>query len=363
MTQRIFIAGAGPVGLTAAIELRRRGFEPRIVDPDLSPSPQSRALAVNARTLDLMQPSGVTDMLLAAGNRIRRLVIRRGTRVVARIELSRIPHRFNFMLAIPQSQTEAILARRFSELGGRLERGVALADFSQTAPIGLSLANGERAEADILVGADGSHSLVRKKLSLGFPGETQEQLFGLADVTLDSWPFAADTAVLTVMNTHLAPYIPLGEGYGRFISTRGDCLNNLPADAKVASFEWETDFRISYRQVASYQQGNAFLAGDAAHIHSPAGGRGMNLGMEDACWLAWLLEQGRQAEYTSLRHPQGEAVLKYTHSFTEFVRGRGSLQDMAILFALPLAMRIPAVSRRLFSIVTGLDTPPAPWLT
>lgn len=363
MAQRsIFIAGAGPVGLTAAIELARRGYTPRIVDPDPAPSPQSRALAVNARTLELMEPSGVTEALLAAGNRIKRVVIRRGLKVVGEISLTDIPHRFNFLLAIPQSRTEEILAERLAGYGIKLERNVGLASFSAGAPNQLSLSSGKTAAADILIGADGSHSVVRKGLDLGFPGETGTEEFGLADVTLSDWPFDFQTAVVTILDTHLAPFIPLSEGFGRFISTRGNCLNSLPPDAKVSRVAWETDFRISYRQAESYQNGNIFIAGDAAHIHSPVGGRGMNLGMEDACWLAWLIQQNREQEYTALRHPVGENVLRFTFRFTEFAKARGRLQDLAIRLALPVISHAPAIRRRLFGMLTALDTPAPAWL-
>ena len=360
--QSIFIAGGGPVGLTAAIELKRRGIEPRIVDPDAAPSPESRALAVNSRTLDLMEPSGVTDALLAAGIRVKRVVIRRGTKVIAELDLTQIPHRFNFLLVIAQSQTEAILTQRLKGMGVELERKVGLVKFEPGTPNHLSLTDGTETGADILVGADGSHSVVRKTLGLNFPGETQIEVFGLADVELADWPFPFDTVVVTILDTHLAPFVPMAEGFGRFISSRGDCLNNLPPDAKVKRVVWETDFRISYRQVESYQKGNVFLAGDAAHIHSPVGGRGMNLGMEDACWLAWLIGQGRSAEYTTLRHPVGADVLRYTYRFTQFVRARGSMQDLVLRVGVPFVTKIPPIRNRVFNMLTAMDTPPPPWL-
>jgi 2-polyprenyl-6-methoxyphenol hydroxylase-like FAD-dependent oxidoreductase len=358
----VFIAGAGPVGLAAAVELTRRGFEPRIIDPDADVSPESRALAVNNRTLDLMEPSGVTEMMLMAGNRARHVVIRRNEKIIAQINLTKIPHRFNFLLVLAQSKTEQILIQKLSEWGIEVERNTALESFSVGNNIECQLSNRKRAAADVLIGADGSHSAVRKTLGLGFEGETDEQIFGLADIELADWPFPTDTVVLTIMDTHLAPYLPMHEGFGRFISTRGDCLNNLPRDAKVKKVIWETDFKLSYRQAQTYQSGNVFLAGDAAHIHSPVGGRGMNLGMEDACWLAWLLREGRAKEYTSLRHPVGSEVLKYTHRFTAFAKSRGTLQDMFFQFGIPILTRLPALQRRAFNMLTALDTPAPPWL-
>jgi 2-polyprenyl-6-methoxyphenol hydroxylase-like FAD-dependent oxidoreductase len=357
-----FIAGGGPVGLTAAIELARRGIEPRIVDPDPAPSPESRALAVNTRTLELMEPSGVTERLLAAGIKVKRVVIRRGTKIIAALDLSKIPHRFNFLLVLAQSDTEAILTQRLAEMGAGLERNVALTGFTPGAKVKIGLSNGLKVDADFLIGADGAHSTVRKKLGLGFQGETIPELFGLADIELAGWPFPFDTAVLTILDTHLAPFIPMREGLGRFISTRGDCLNSLPPDAKPQRVLWETDFRISYRQAEAYQKDNVFLAGDAAHIHSPVGGRGMNLGMEDACWLAWLIEQGRADEYTSLRHPVGADVLRYTYRFTNLAKSRGYLRDLVLAVGMPALAALPALQQRMFRMLTALDTPAAPWL-
>jgi 2-polyprenyl-6-methoxyphenol hydroxylase-like FAD-dependent oxidoreductase len=358
----IFIAGGGPVGFTAAVELARRGFVPRIVDPDASPSPESRALAINHRTLDLLEPAGVTDRLLAAGLRLKRVVIRRGTQIRAELDLTTIPHRFNFLLCLAQSKTEAILAHRLSELGVDLERNLALSSLKPGTPNQLSLSDGTTCHANIVIGADGSRSIVRKSIGVGFDGETEEQKFGLADVYLADWPFAFDTMVLTILDEHLAPFIPMAEGFGRFISTRGDCLNALPSDARIKRVEWETDFNISYRQASSYQSGNIFIAGDAAHIHSPVGGRGMNLGIEDACWLAWLIEQGRACEYTALRHPVGASTLRYTHRFTKFATARGPLQDAILRVALPLVAHAKPVRDRLFNLLTALDTPRPEWL-
>jgi 2-polyprenyl-6-methoxyphenol hydroxylase-like FAD-dependent oxidoreductase len=360
--KRIFIAGAGPVGLTAAVELKRRGFSPRIIDPDRSPSRESRALAVNTRTLELMEPSGVTEMMVAAGNRVKHVVLRRNEKILAQIDLTQIKHRYNFMLVLAQSETETILMRNLAECGVHVETNTSLESFSVASDIECQLSGSTTATTDILIGADGSHSAVRKTLGLKFDGETDEQIFGLADVELDDWPFPTDTAVLTIMDTHLAPYLPMAEGFGRFISTRGDCLSSLPRDAKIKKVIWETDFKLSYRQTQTYQNGNVFLAGDAAHIHSPVGGRGMNLGMEDACWLAWLIEQGREAEYTTLRQPVGADVLKFTHAFTSFAKSRGILQDIFFQFGVPTVTKIPAVRNRFFNMLTALDTPAPLWL-
>jgi 2-polyprenyl-6-methoxyphenol hydroxylase-like FAD-dependent oxidoreductase len=360
---KVFIAGGGPVGLTAAIELYRRGFTPRIIDPDMAVSPQSRALAVNPRTLDLLEPSGATEALLAAGHRVRRIHVRYNTQPLFQMKLGLVRHRFNFLLSLPQSKTEEILADTLKRHGGILERGAALENFRTTdGQITASLSNGGTVLTDLLIGADGSHSIVRKSLGLGFPGESAEQAFGLADVELDNWPFPWDQAVATINEDHVVAFIPMREGFGRFVSTLPNTMNLLPPDAKPRSIEWQAEFRISYRQAETYQKGNVFLAGDAAHIHSPVGGRGMNLGIEDACWLAWLIEKGRSADYSAYRHPVGAKVLKLTAQPTRMISSNSLSAKALRRWIIPYVLGMEWVQGRILPSLLALDTPPPPWL-
>jgi 2-polyprenyl-6-methoxyphenol hydroxylase-like FAD-dependent oxidoreductase len=360
--KEIFIVGAGPVGLAAAIELTRRGARPRIIDADSGPNPNSRALAINPRTLDLLGPSGATEKLLAAGIKINKLVIRRNENLLATLDLSIMRHRYNFILSLAQHETEVILDKLLADMGVKVERNLRLEKLELLDRPHLTLSNGEEVAADIVIGADGAHSVVRKALDITFSGETDEEQFGLADATVEDWPFDFHTVVVTVMDTHLAPFFPLAEGFGRFVTTRTDCLAHLPRDARIKSVAWETDFKISYRQADTYQKRSVFIAGDAAHIHSPVGGRGMNLGIEDACWLAWLIDEGREKEFTMLRHPVGADVLKFTHTFTRFVRARGPMQDLALRLGLPLLALLPPLQRRLLRMLSAQDTPAPLWL-
>jgi 2-polyprenyl-6-methoxyphenol hydroxylase-like FAD-dependent oxidoreductase len=360
---QIFIAGGGPVGLTAAIELRRRGFSPRIVDPDLEVSPQSRALAINPRTLDLLEPSGATQALLAAGHRIKGAIIRYNSQPLFTMNLGLAKHRFNFLLSLPQSETEKILEATLRRQGVSVERGVSLQSFhTGDGEINVQLSNGRTENADFLIGADGTHSTVRKALGFGFPGESAPQVFGLADVELNAWPFPWDMAVATIREDHVIAFLPMREGFGRFVSTRPDTMKILPSEARVGRTVWEAEFRINYRQVETYQKGNVFLAGDAAHIHSPVGGRGMNLGIEDACWLAWLIEQKRTPEYSTLRHPVGERVLKLTAQPTRLISSSSFTAKAIRRWVVPGLLGMDWVQRRILPGMLALDTPPPPWL-
>ena len=213
-----------------------------------------------------------------------------------------------------------------------------------------------------LIGADGAHSIVRKNLGIGFDGESFPGDWGLADVHLSDWPFPFDRPVITLDRHHICAFIPMAEGFGRFVSNDPDVLDRLPPDAKVKSIVWQSTFRISFRQVSTYQQGDAFLAGDAAHIHSPVGARGMNLGIEDACWLAWLMAEGRTEEYTRLRWPAGRAVLDFTEQQTRQISSRSLWADVLRRWLGPAILKVPAVRRRFLARVAGLDTAPAPWL-
>jgi 2-polyprenyl-6-methoxyphenol hydroxylase-like FAD-dependent oxidoreductase len=363
---RILVVGAGPVGLTAALELSRRGFEPHIIDNDGEPTPESRALGVNARTLELLEPSGATERLLARGLRIEGLVLRMGPRELARVATSDIPHRFNFILSLPQSDTERLLIEALAERGVTVGWRTRLQSL-ESDKAGFACRLDRDGTPTIvhpatLIGADGAGSTVRKGLGIGFGGESFPGEWGLADVELADWPFAPSMAVVTLGPHQVCAFIPIREGFGRFISNHPDVLNRLPPEAKVKSVTWQSTFRISFRQVSTYQQGNAFLAGDAAHIHSPVGGRGMNLGIEDACWLAWLTAEGRTQDYTALRWPAGRKVLDFTNQQTRQITSRSLWADVLRRYLGPAILKVPVIRRRLLTRVAGLDTPEAPWL-
>lgn len=360
------IIGAGPVGLTAALELKRRGITPTIIDNDGEPTPESRALAINPRSLEILEASGVTERLINAGNKINGLIIKNNHKLLTQFKISDIPHRYNFLLILPQSNTEEIFIQALKEQGIDVNWHTALenvAPHDQSFTCTVQAKQQQRAiETTYLIGADGAHSTVRKALNIPFDGESLLDEWSLADVELSEWPHPFDHAVINLTNQGPIAFFPLSEGRARLVSTQPDLLNNLPKAAKLNKVIWQSKFKISYRQVSTYQKGNAFLAGDAAHIHSPAGGRGMNLGIEDAATLAFLMANNKQEKYSKMRHPIGQKILKTTEQQTNMITSNNILVKLSIKFLTPILLNIPPLRLQALKRLSGLDTPTPEWL-
>lgn len=362
----ILIVGAGPTGLTAAIELARRGYAPRVIDKDNGPAAESRALGINPRTLAILEPTRASARLIAAGTKVRAAEFHTATRDLFRIDIASVGGRYPFILMLPQSEVEAIMVEVLAGFGIGVEWQTELASLEPgesgaSVQLGRAGAPSETVQADIVIGADGAHSKVRKSLGLDFSGSAYETEWGLADCIVDS-----ELARETIHAFDLAPVLfamlPIRWPLVRFFSDQPDVLGHVPPALKVKKVRWQTTFRISHRQVPNYQKGSVFLAGDAAHIHSPVGGRGMNLGIEDAAWLAWLIGEGQTERYTAVRWPVGRRVLRTVDPATRLMSSDALLPRALRRHLLPLAIGVPTIRRRALRRLTALDTPEPPWL-
>ncbi|MDK4737957.1 FAD-dependent monooxygenase [Rhizobium sp. CNPSo 3464] len=368
-SRSVLIAGAGPVGLTVALELARRGFVPRIIDDGQGPAPleESRALGINARTLTLLSPSGLTERIVATAQPIAHFRIRSGAKILADVDTRRLPGRFGAVHALAQGVTERLLIEALAAHGIAPEWQTAvvagkIADL-QKPEVTLRHADGatETVRPDILIGADGAHSAVRKALGAGFPGEALEAYFYLADFRYVR-PVDAHFAEITLCDPGMVGRLPVSADVLRYISTLEDFESRIVHPEAVAEKTWVSQFRINFRHVEPMAKGNVFLAGDAAHIHSPAGARGMNLGIEDACWLAWLIAEGREEEYSALRIPAVKQVLKQTYGLTRLITMKSPLAIAARNLLAPLLLRFGPARRGLLHSVAGYDTPKPPWI-
>ncbi len=360
----ILIVGAGPVGLTAAIELKRRGFHPRIIDRAEGPAGESRAFGIHARTLEIFQPAGITETLLKKGNKVRGAVIGDDHGPFLRLDFSLVQQKYNFVLILPQSETERVLLSALQKSGVEVQWRTALEDFQvHQEHIDCRIEyDAEPAPYDIVIGCDGAHSTVREKLGIGFHGQTYPHDWQLADVRFRGTRPADQLRVKTVAPDILA-YFPLSANSGRFVGSTPDLLEAIEKEVDVDEVLWQSNFRIAHRIVESYQKGRVFLAGDAAHIHSPIGGRGMNLGIEDAATLAWLIETDQTQRYTSMRKPIGQSVLQFTNSQTRQLTSTNPVLRFALRRVGPLVMKSTAMQRFAFRRISGANTPKPPWLS
>lgn len=363
-TPEILIVGAGPVGLTAAIELKRRGFHPRIISANTGPVHESRALAINNRSLRILAASGASERLMAIGRNIHGMRFSTVDKQLFHVSFGAGSGAFPFVLIVPQSRIETVLVEVLAALGVAVEWNtelIALKD-PEAPSVKIFGPGGPRTETtDIVIGADGAHSAVRHQLGLAFPGSAYATSWGLADAEITG-ALPVDEVSIFDLAPVLYAVIPIDDSVVRLISDQPEVLDHLPAAFQVKNVLWQSTFHISHRQVPTYQVANIFLAGDAAHIHSPFGGRGMNLGIEDAAWLAWLIGAGHTERYTADRRPVGHKVLRLVNSTTRMMASNAMLPKLLRRQLLPPIMRAQFLRSRVIDTMSGADTPFPPWL-
>ncbi|HUA78354.1 MAG TPA: FAD-dependent monooxygenase, partial [Acetobacteraceae bacterium] len=310
---QILIVGAGPTGLSLAITCHRFGVPVRLIDRAPQASEVSKALAVWSGSMEALAAMRVMPGFLAEGVRLR--AVSAGPRGRARVSIpigAGIDSPYPIPLLLPQSRTERLLGTRLAELGGTIERGVALAGLHQNEngiTASLRHANGqeETVRPRFLVGCDGARSTVRQALGLSFEGYAEPGTFLLADARIEGRPLDPASIYIWWGSEGTVALFPVEDGVWRIIAARrGNVSGDDGAPASLPEIQaaldrngpgglslhdpgWLSTFRINERQASAYRIGRCFLAGDAAHIHSPAGGQGMNTGIQDAVNLGWKL--------------------------------------------------------------------------
>lgn len=372
----VLIVGAGPVGLTAAVVLEQLGHDVVIVDSQSEGANTSRAAVVHPHTLELLEPYGVTPALVDRGLHTPTFTIRDRDELLIGVPFSDLPTAFPYTLMISQADPEKFLLARLSELGGKVVRPATVTEVVQDADgVTATFEDGKQIRARYLIGADGMHSLVRDQAGIGFTGGTYAESFTLADVRL-SGGVPQNEVILYFSPAGLVVVAPLPDDMYRIVATVDEAPHDpdvsfvqrlldergpLAHPAVVEEVVWGSRFRVHHRIADSFRLGRILLAGDAGHVHSPAGGQGMNLGIEDAITSAEALSRVLGGEPDALLDDLAAARRRTAQNVVSMA---GRLTDMATASArkrpirnaaMRAAGKVPAVRRRLAWRLSGLD--------
>jgi 2-polyprenyl-6-methoxyphenol hydroxylase-like FAD-dependent oxidoreductase len=346
----VVIVGAGPVGLFLANECARRGMRFRIIESHATQSTHSKALAIFPRTLEVLDMAGLAEPFIQAANRVTGVAFASNRRVLGRISFVPVGTPYAYVAMVPQDVTENLLLQQLRDRGGDVEYETTLASASQTdSHVTVSLEHGGQStsiEAAFVVGCDGAHSTIRGTLGLQFEGGSYAEQYMLADVhTRDELP--ADEMQLCPNRNGPLAIFPISTKRKRLVATVDDRDGEAPSLDQVnailaqrgpegfvaESIVWSSYFKIHHRCVSCMGIGRMFIAGDAAHIHSPFGGQGMNTGLQDVWNLAWKLEFARRgvatgallASYSQERYPIVKGVIETTHLLTTGLGSRNPI--------------------------------------
>ncbi|WP_028804399.1 FAD-dependent monooxygenase [Streptomyces sp. 142MFCol3.1] len=372
----VLVVGAGPAGLLLAGDLAEAGVRCTVVERRQGESRLTRAFAVHARTMEQLDARGLADDLLLTG--LRNPILQ-----FLRIDLSRLPTRYPHVLVTPQYNTERLLLARALDHGVNIMRAHEVTGVLQD-PTGVDVtvktpAGTEHSlRADYVVGADGRNSCVRQSLGLPFPGRSAVRSMMLADVRMADPPKKPPT--VAAIGDAFAIVVPFGDGWFRVMAWNRH--HPMPDNASVGLEEikdvarqalgsdfgmhdprWLSRFHSDERQCPRYRVGRVFLVGDAAHVHSPAGGMGLNTSIQDSANLSWKLaavQRGRAPEalldsYQDERHPVGHRVLRMSGALLRGVlttpRALCGLRDLSARTVL----QTPPVARRMAEAISGID--------
>ncbi|CAM2837603.1 FAD-dependent oxidoreductase [Mycobacterium intermedium] len=364
-TVDVLVVGAGPTGLTAAGDLARAGRSVTVLERRPAPHPASRAFATMARTLEVLDARGLAEDLLAHSHRAPKVTVFSG----GRIDLSHLDSPYQFVMVTPQSNVDRALANYAVEQGADIQRGVEVIGLSQDADGVTVTTRHDRWRAKYVIGADGAHSTVRELVGADFPGKTILSSIVLADVKLAHGPADGGLRVGSTRDVFalLAPYHRHdadGSWYRTMVWDRhhqvpdsepvdrdevvGILARAMGTDLGVLEVEWKSRFHCDERQVTRYRHDRVFLAGDAAHVHSPMGGQGMNTGIQDAANLAWKIDAVLSGAddavldtYHDERHPIGERVLLQSGMLARGITLHPRLARGVRNLLVPRLLRIP----------------------
>lgn len=370
----VLVIGAGPTGLALAASLVARGVTTTVVDQQAAGANTSRAAVVNARTLEVLEDLDLARRLVKEGVEAPRFTIRDRGRTLIPIDFSGLPTEYPYSLMVPQSTTERLLLERLEEVGGSVQRPRTVTAIDQDPEgVAATFEDGDVVRARYAVGADGIRSIVRQQAGIDFEGSVYDESFVLADVKL-AGDAPHDEVILYWATAGLTVVAPLPDGTYRVVAPVADAPEAPSAEfvqqildtrvgahrLEVTAVVWGSRFRVHHRVADTFRAGRLLLAGDAAHVHSPAGGQGMNLGIQDAVALAHALAAVLDGapdslldEYSGTRRPIAKDVVAMTHRLTRLATLPPAVRPIRNA-VIGLAGRVPSIRLALARRLSGL---------
>ena len=349
---RVLIVGAGPTGLTAGVELARRGIHAKIIDKKPEPSKLSRAVGILPSSLDILFPSGVANHLLEEGIKVQEVRMYSGAQQVLSLSLKGGHPDRDYIIALAQDRTEEILRKALIGFGGSVTFGQELIDLDQNEERTIvRTSDGNESVYDIVIGADGINSKTRESVGIEYPGFDLPETWSIADVDVQNWLNKNVFTACLLSGGRVVVIVPLEADRYRVISNTEDALATLPLQMNVITKHREGRFKISIRQASCYNMGRIFLAGDAAHCHSPVGGRGMNLGISDAAELVSCITANRFNKYSASRRQAAAKIIEGSEKARKLLTSRSFLTRIITTTAFRSINSFPFLQRSLSRIL------------
>ncbi len=323
--KKIFIAGAGPSGLATALFLNQQGIDCTIVDKKNDISLYSKALGVNPRTLELLEPLHLTKTFLERGRRMDRINLWYNDTLLFVNNLNRIKHKYPFMLMLSQHESEQILSEACLKKGINLHYGVPFESFKMEANSkGVYVDAGNHSgKFDFLIGADGAGSKVRDQAGIEMDGFSYSNEWKLYDIELEM-DLNADEGHIRIFPKGAMIMLRITENLWRLAGNFHDLLDHLPNGTQMGQIKWESAFHIHHKMASKLTAESVGIIGDAAHLHSPVGARGMNLGIEDAFTIAQLIHDDRFHDFDKIRRTYLKKTVNRINTMTMTLAGNGA---------------------------------------
>lgn len=353
---KTLVIGAGPTGLTAALELAANNLKCRIVERRTTPSELSRAVGIMPATITALKRLGADDMILAEAMPLRKIELLREGKTLMMLDNTSPKFKNRVILGLPQNRTEEILRDLLAKRGIYVEYGMSVENVeTDNLSSTVQFSDDSTETYDWVIAADGIGSQTREQLGIAYPGIDLPGEWSIADVDV-AGEFDPELVQLDVQGpkNRFLMILPIEARRARIVSSTPDALAAMNQSLAIKNVRRTGKFQISIRQAETYRKGRVLLAGDAAHCHSPLGGKGMNLGMADAVAAAQAVASGQVENYSAERHLVGADVLKKTEAARKIITSNSPVAKVLLWGVAKAISSIPAAHRTFMRVLTQI---------